>query len=121
MGFKLDSEMGKELELVYSNGTIAGIHLILSSPGMISLLNVIQKKQLQYFRHRVALQISEQESFDLFGAREGSRLQIHGDEPVMALYKDINGNTQTKFKPYSLTDNRFDNQFNHLKTLILNR
>ena len=121
MGFKMDSEMGKELEFIYSNGTIAGIHLILSSSGMISLLNVIQKKQLQYFRHRVALQISEQDSFDLLGTRDGARLQIHGDEPVMALYKDINSNTQTKFKPYSLTDNKFDNQFKHLKTLIQNR
>lgn len=121
MGFKMDSEMGKELEFIYSNGTIAGIHLILSSSGMISLLNVVQKKQLQYFRHRVTLQISEQESFDLLVARDGSRLQIHGDEPVMALYKDVNGNTQTKFKPYSVTDIKFDNQFNHLRTLILNR
>ena len=121
MGFKMDSEMGKELEQVYSTGTPTGIHLVISSSGVMPLMNVIQKKQLQYFRHRVTLQISEQESFDLLGVRDGSRLQIHGEEPVMALYKDNNGNAQVKFKPYSVTDNKFEEQFNHLKQLILSR
>lgn len=121
IGFKMDSEMGKELELIYSTGTATGIHLIVSSSGVTPLQNVIQKKQLQYFRHRVTLQISEQESFDLLGARDGSRLQLHGEEPVMALYKDVNGNIQVKFKPYSVTDKKFEEQFTHLKQLILNR
>lgn len=121
MGFKMDSEMGKELEFIYSAGTATGIHLIVSSSGVMPLLNVIQKKQLQHFRHRITLQISEQESFDLLGARDGSRLQLHGEEPVMALYKDVNGNIQVKFKPYSVTDKKFDIQFTHLKELILNR
>ncbi len=120
-GFKTDSELGKDLEFIYTNGSSAGVHLILSSSGVIPLLNVLQKKQLPHFRHRVSLQISEQESFDLFGARIGAQLQMHGDEPVIAFYKDMNGNSQVKFKPYSVTDKGFDNQFAHLKKLVLSR
>ena len=121
MGFKMDSEIGKELEFIYSNGTLSGVHLIMSSSGVMPLQNVIQKKQLQYFRHRVTLQISEQDSFDLLGTRDGSRLQMQGEIPVMALYKNNNGGSIVKFKPYSVTDNKFDLQFNHLKELILKR
>lgn len=120
-GFKTDSELGKDLEFVYTNGSSGGVHLILSSSGVIPLLNVLQKKQLKHFRHRVSLQISEQESFDLFEARAGSQLQMHGDEPVVAFYKDMNGNSQVKFKPYSVTDKGFENQFAHLKKLVLSR
>ena len=120
-GFKTDSELGKDLEFIYTNGSSAGVHLTLSSSGVIPLLNVLQKKQLPHFRHRVSLQISEQESFDLFGARVGSQLQMHGDEPVVAFYKDMNGNSQVKFKPYSVTDKGFENQFAHLKKLVLSR
>lgn len=120
-GFKSESELGKTLEYIYTNGTAAGIHVILSSSGVIPLLNVLQKKQLPHFRHRVSLQISEQESFDLFGGRTASQLQMQGDEPVIAFYKDINGSTQVKFKPYSVTDKGFDKQFEHYKSLLLNR
>ncbi len=120
-GFKTDSELGKDLEFIYTNGSSAGVHIILSSSGVIPLLNVLQKKQLPHFRHRVSLQISEQESFDLLGARIGSQLQMHGDEPVIAFYKDMNGNSQVKFKPYSVTDKGFENQFTHLKKLVLSR
>lgn len=120
-GFKMDSELGQILEYIYTNGTSAGIHTILSSGGVIPLLNVLQKKQLPHFRHRISTQISEQESFDFLSSRIGAQLQIHGDEPVIAFYKDINGNVQVKFKPYSVTDNGFETQFEHLKSLILNR
>ena len=120
-GFKTDSELGKDLEFIYTNGSSAGVHCILSSSGVIPLLNVLQKKQLPHFRHRISLQISEQESFDLFGTRVGAQLQMHGDEPVVAFYKDMNGNSQVKFKPYSVTDKGFGNQFDHLKKLVLLR
>ena len=120
-GFKTESELGKVLEFIYTNGPSAGVHLILSSAGVIQILDVLQKKQLIHFRHRVSLQISEQESFNLFEARVGAQLQMHGDEPVVAFYKDMNGNSQEKFKPYSVTDNGFGNQFTHLKELVLSR
>lgn len=120
-GFKMESELGQVLESIYTNGTSAGIHTILSSGGVISLLNVLQKKQLPYFRHRISTQISEQESFDFFGERKGAQLQMNGDRPVIAAYKDVNGNAMVKFKPYSVADRGFEQQFEHLKSLVLNR
>lgn len=120
-GFKSESELGKDLEYIYASGSSTGIYVILSSSGVVPLLNVLSKKQLTYFKHRISLQISEQESFDLFGTRTGSILQIQGEEPVIAFYKDMNGNSQVKFKPYSVVDNNFDEQLNHLKTLLLSR
>ncbi|MGN1220949.1 MAG: FtsK/SpoIIIE domain-containing protein [Candidatus Cryptobacteroides sp.] len=120
-GFKTNSESGSDLEFIYTNGSSAGVHVILSSSGVIPLLNVLQKRQLSHFRHRISLQISEQESFDLFGARIGAQLQKHGDVPVLACYKDINGNFQIKFKPYSVTDKGYYNQFDNLKQLVYGR
>ena len=98
-----------------------GIYVVLSSPGVISLQNVIPKKQFMYFRHRIALQISEQESFDFLQNRQGALLQAHGDVPTVAFYADINGNRSMKFKPYSIKDEGFDFQFDHIRDLILKK
>lgn len=120
-GFKSDSELGAILTRLAISGSAAGIYVVLSSSGVISIQNVISKKQFTYFRHRVSLQISEQESFDFLQSRVGSTLQQHGDIPTVAYYADMNGNTKIRFKPYSIKDENFDAQFNNIKSLILAR
>lgn len=120
-GFKSDSELGAVLTRLSINGSAAGIYVILSSSGVIPIQNVISKKQFTYFRHRISLQISEQESFDFLQSRVGSTLQQHGDIPTVACYADMNGNTKVKFKPYSINDENFDAQFDNIKSLMLNR
>lgn len=120
-GFKSDSELGAILTRLAISGSAAGIYVILSSSGVIPIQNVVSKKQFTYFRHRVSLQISEQESFDFLQSRIGSTLQQHGDFPTVAYYADMNGNTKIRFKPYSIKDENFDAQFNNIKSLILAR
>lgn len=120
-GFKSDSELGAVLTRLAINGSATGIYIILSSSGVIPIQNVVSKKQFTYFRHRVSLQISEQESFDFLQSRIGSTLQQHGDIPTVAYYADMNGNTKIRFKPYSIKDEKFDAQFDNIKSLILAR
>lgn len=120
-GFKSDSELGAILTRLAICGSAAGIYVILSSSGVIPIQNVVSKKQFTYFRHRVSLQISEQESFDFLQSRIGSTLQQHGDFPTVAYYADMNGNTKIRFKPYSIKDENFDAQFDNIKSLILAR
>lgn len=120
-GFKSDSELGAILTRLAISGSAAGIYVILSSSGVIPIQNVVSKKQFTYFRHRVSLQISEQESFDFLQSRIGSTLQQHGDFPTVAYYADMNGNTKIRFKPYSIKDESFDAQFDNIKSLILAR
>lgn len=120
-GFKSDSELGAILTRLSISGSATGIYVILSSSGVIPIQNVVSKKQFTYFRHRVSLQISEQESFDFLQSRIGSTLQQHGDVPTVAYYADMNGNTKIRFKPYSIKDENFDAQFNNIKSLILAR
>lgn len=120
-GFKSDSELGAILTRLAISGSAAGIYVILSSSGVIPIQNVVSKKQFTYFRHRVSLQISEQESFDFLQSRIGSTLQQHGDFPTVAYYADMNGNTKIRFKPYSIKDENFDAQFDNIKSLILAR
>ena len=120
-GFKNDSEMGTLLTRITVSGSAAGIYVILSSSSVVALQNVIQKKQFTFYRHRISLQISEQESFDFLQSRNGATLQTHGDVPTVAYYADMNGNTRMKFKPYSVKDENFDSQFENLKNKILSR
>lgn len=120
-GFKTDSSLGEKLTNLAVNGSQAGVHLILSSSGVVALQNVLPKKQFTYFRHRIALQISDQESFDFLQNRAGSMLQTHGEVPTVGYYADMNGNIRMKFKPYSLIDEGFERQFATLKTYIANR
>lgn len=120
-GFRNDSELGQLLTKLSVNGSATGIYVILSSSGVVSLQNVVQKKQFTYYRHRISLQISEQESFDFLQSRNGSTLQTHGDIPTVACYSDMNGNIRMKFKPYSVKDENFDGQFDNIKNKILNR
>lgn len=120
-GFKVETETGKLLNNLYTQGPGVGIYVVLSCSGVISLQNVISKKQFMYFRHRIALQISEQESFDFLQNRQGALLQIHGDVPTVAFYADVNGNKSMKFKPYSIKDEGFECQFERIRDFILQK
>lgn len=97
-----DSPLGKKLQRLYTEGSRLGIHLILSFSGLRPMINVIDERQgLVNFRHRVALQMSEDESFTFMRNRNASRLQIDGSKPICALYMDSENEKSVRFKPYS--------------------
>ena len=70
----------------------------------MSMFGVIAKKNIDFFRHRIALQMSEDDSFTFVKKREASRLQIEGKKPVSSFYIDMGINKFSVFKPYILDE-----------------
>jgi DNA segregation ATPase FtsK/SpoIIIE, S-DNA-T family len=98
----IDSQLGEKLRRLCIDGSRVGIHIILSFSGLRAMLNVIdERRDLVNFRHRVALQMSEDESFTFVRNRLASRLQLDGSKPISALYLDVESDRTVRFKPYS--------------------
>jgi S-DNA-T family DNA segregation ATPase FtsK/SpoIIIE len=101
-GFE-SSPTGELLRQLYIEGPPLGIHLILSFSGVRPMANVIDERRgLVNFRHRVALQMSEDDSHTLTRSRKASQLQLEGPSPVCALYVDVEHDVLIRFKPYSV-------------------
>ncbi|HKR11584.1 MAG TPA: FtsK/SpoIIIE domain-containing protein [Pyrinomonadaceae bacterium] len=97
------SPAGELLRQLYVEGPPLGIHLILSFSGVRPMTNVIDERRgLVNFRHRVALQMSEDDSHTLTRSRKASQLQLEGPSPICALYVDIENDAAIRFKPYSV-------------------
>ena len=97
-----DSERGPDLARLYVEGAQLGIHLLLGFGGVRLLTSVIDERAgLPHFRHRVALQMSEDESFTFVRSRRAAVLQSGGSRPIRALYLDVERDQTTQFKPYS--------------------
>jgi S-DNA-T family DNA segregation ATPase FtsK/SpoIIIE len=93
---------GEKLRRLYIEGPPLGIHLVLSFSGVRPLANVIDERRgLVNFRHRVGLQMSEDDSHTLTRGRRASQLQLEGSTPVCALYVDVENDASVRFKPYS--------------------
>ena len=61
-----------------------------------------ERRGLLNFRHRVALQMSEDESLTFVRSRKAAQLQSEGPSPVAALYLDVENDQTLRFKPYSI-------------------
>ncbi|HBB89480.1 MAG TPA: DNA translocase FtsK, partial [Blastocatellia bacterium] len=96
------SPAGENLRRLYVEGPPLGMHIILSFSGVRPMINVIDERRgLVNFRHRVALQMSEDDSHTLTRGRKASQLQIEGPTPICALYLDVESDASVRFKPYS--------------------
>lgn len=101
-GGMADSPLGEKLRRLYLEGSPLGIHLILSFAGVRPMANVIDERRgLINFRHRIALQMSEDESHTFARSRKASQLQVEGPTPICALYIDLENDKSVRFKPYS--------------------
>jgi len=101
-GGMAESSLGEKLRRLYLEGPPLGIHLILSFVGVRPMANVIDERRgLINFRHRVALQMSEDESHTFARNRKASQLQIEGPTPICALYIDVENDKSVRFKPYT--------------------
>ena len=66
------------------------------------MVNVIDERGvLPHFRHRVALQMSEDESFTFVRGRKAAQLQLEGTVPINALYLNLEHEKAVRFKPYT--------------------
>lgn len=97
-----DSFLGEQLKTLYHHGASKGIHLILSFAGVNAMAKVIDPERgLPSFRHRIALQLSEEDSLTYLGNQQAAYLQSDGTIPTRALYLDMESDRPLLFKPYS--------------------
>ncbi|MCB9871503.1 MAG: hypothetical protein H6837_16725 [Planctomycetes bacterium] len=96
------------LESLMGAGAEAGTHLLVVSSGLRSVGQIVDvRRELAYFNHRVALQMSEDDSYAFVGSRAASQLQRGGARPVSALYVDAEaGGKGVKLRPYDASSIR---------------
>jgi S-DNA-T family DNA segregation ATPase FtsK/SpoIIIE len=99
----MDTMAGEKLRRLLVEGPSVGIHMILSFAGVRPMTYVLDEHRgLTNFRHSIALQMSEDESFTLVRSRKAAQLQFEGPTPICALYLDVENDTAVRFKPYSV-------------------
>ncbi|MCJ8273403.1 MAG: hypothetical protein MJK04_28880, partial [Psychrosphaera sp.] len=77
-GQKAHSASGKHLSLILQKGPELGIHVIMNIPTGRDLQQLLPKSDVEHFRHRIGLQMTEDESFGLLRSRAAANLQKHG-------------------------------------------
>lgn len=98
-----ESPLGQKLNRIVIEGPSLGVHLLLSFSGVRPMTHVLdERRTLQSFRHRVALQMSEDESLTFVRSRKAAQLQNEGPAPICALYLDLENDNALRFKPYSI-------------------
>ncbi|GAK87610.1 cell division protein FtsK [Vibrio ponticus] len=100
------SEGGAHLATLLEYGSEYGIHLVLSFDNVRSLTKAFDRNELENFRHKIALQMSEEDSFRLLKTRDAAKLQADGNKPIYALHIDQMQNRPSKFKPYCCSDSK---------------
>ena len=100
-GMPADSPAGKKLQTLCQDGPGRGIHVMLSTPTVKGLTSVIdERRTLPLFRHRVALQMPDDESFLFVRNRSASDLKKFGERPVCGVVLDLESGKTTRFKSY---------------------
>jgi S-DNA-T family DNA segregation ATPase FtsK/SpoIIIE len=96
------SELGKKLQMVITEGPVLGVHVFLGFGSYLAMTQIFESKQLEHFRHRIVLQVSEDDSFNLVRSRKAAQLQANGKTPIAALYCDLTAGKERRFKPYAV-------------------
>lgn len=113
-----ESPLGETLRRLIVEGAPVGIHFILSFAGVRPMAHVVDERRgLINFRHRIALQMSEDESHTFVRSRRASQLQVEGPTPVCALYVDVENDSSVRFKPYTSDSTRGDSLSEQLETV----
>ncbi|MGF1725128.1 FtsK/SpoIIIE domain-containing protein [Photobacterium nomapromontoriensis] len=103
-GVSEPSPATSKLVTIIENGAELGIHLIVAIDSVRALQKMLNRTDIDSIRHKVALQMSEDDSFALLKMRHAAQLQLDGKEPINALYIDQMQNRPMHFKPYCYRD-----------------
>ena len=100
---RTESELGARLRQILALGSSLGIHVIITATSLGVLRSVLTDKVIQTeIRHRVVLQMPEDDSFVLVRSALAARLQSDGPRPIAALAFDSHQQSAVRFKPYCL-------------------
>jgi S-DNA-T family DNA segregation ATPase FtsK/SpoIIIE len=85
-----------------AEGPQVGIHFVITASSYRLLSQAVdERRELKHLNHRVALQMSEEDSFAFVRNRKAAQLQLAGPRPVCAIYLDVErGQGGLRFKPY---------------------
>jgi DNA segregation ATPase FtsK/SpoIIIE, S-DNA-T family len=98
-----ESDLGRTLRTLFARGSAVGIHVIVSVGSLGLLRSVMPDKVVQDdIRHRIVMQMPEDDSFVLVRSSAASKLQADGARPLAALSFDTHRQDAIRFKPYSL-------------------
>ena len=97
----MQSESARLLEYILKNGPMVGVYTILQVDNLANL-NRLGYGALNLFCHRIALQMSEQDSDKVVGNQAANRLLVLSRPATVfrGLYYNHINNSITKFKPY---------------------
>lgn len=122
-GMKQSSELSEKLSDILVKGPDLGVHSIISYSGVRNLQQSFNQDEISRFRHKVALQMSEDESFNFIRSRTAAGLQNNGKRPIIALYNNASAGDEVKFKPYCYFEHQqqaffedLDKLFSHVRT-----
>ncbi len=98
------SEIARLLTYILEQGPLVGIFTILQVDELSSLVKMLDRNSLDRFNHRVALQMSENDSISIIEDRTASRIFVENkpSSKNRAFYYNKSNNIKTKFKPYSI-------------------
>jgi hypothetical protein len=97
----MQSECAQLLEYIMKNGPMVGVFTILQVDNLANLNRLCYGAQ-NMFCHRIALQMSEQDSDKIVGNQAANRLLVLNRPATnfRGLYYNNVNNSVTKFKPY---------------------
>jgi len=99
----VESPLGSQLQQILAAGADLGVHVIISSSTVGSALTVLSEATIHRgFDHRVAMQMSEDDSFLFVRSSQAAHLQPDGPRPTSGLLFDNQRQLAKRFKPYSI-------------------
>ncbi|WP_163392557.1 FtsK/SpoIIIE domain-containing protein [Enterovibrio norvegicus] len=103
-GVKEHGELGAVISELLEQGAEYGIHIVMSFDNVRAVTKVFDRRDIDLFKHKVVLQMSEDDSFCVIKSRHAALLQQTTRVPVYALYANASQNYPVKFKPYCYRD-----------------
>lgn len=98
-----ESDQGQVLARILEGGPAVGVHVILAVPSTAELASILDlRRVIPRVRYRVAMQMSENDSFAVVRSNAAARLQVDGARPVAALLFDQQGDRATRFRPWAM-------------------
>lgn len=103
-GVKEYGDLGAIVAELLEQGSEYGIHIVMSFDNVRAVTKVFDRGDIDLFKHKIALQMSEDDSFAVIKSRHAALLQQASKVPVYALYANASQNYPVKFKPYCYRD-----------------